>query len=62
MFHNDLINGRDENIFGREAREFEEEDTDDGHLDWAYHDLGMANLGVSSYDLAIEQYDKAIKN
>jgi tetratricopeptide (TPR) repeat protein len=94
-FHNDLKNRCDESIYGKEAREFEKEEDDNGHLAWAYHDLGMAYLWEDNYveaercllealkkseknffrndlgwayykwdkpDLAIEQYDRVIKN
>lgn len=93
-FRNDL-NKCDKSIFGEEAAQFEKETTNEGHLAWAYHDLGMAYLGENRYveaekclqealkkseknifrndlgwayyrwdkpDLAIQQYDMAIKN
>lgn len=60
-FHNDLANRCDEKIYGKEAREFEKETNDDGHLAWAYHDLGMAYLEECNYVEAERCLQEALK-
>ena len=60
-FRNDLVNRCDKSIFSEEAAQFEKETTNEGHLAWAYHDLGMAYLGENRYTEAEECLLEALK-